>query len=162
MTAEKTSPGIHWVLAFIVLICHCFPTMSIGSHVFQSLLTALYTDEDLFLIVTSYSVKGLGSKTAIPFYFRRENKEDQETEFLLINTGKGTAGGNPTSTWARLIRRIFEVDPRRSRRKHHRPASLGRRLSTTSLTWTPTYRTRYTRIEPIRRLIVLSRTSGIS
>ncbi len=47
---------------------------------------------------------------------RRENKEDQETEFLLINTGKGTAGGNPTSTWARLIRRIFEVDPLRCRK----------------------------------------------
>jgi hypothetical protein len=47
---------------------------------------------------------------------RRENKEDQETELVLINTGKGTADGNPTSTWARLIRRIFEVDPLRCRK----------------------------------------------
>jgi hypothetical protein len=44
---------------------------------------------------------------------RRENKEEQETELVLINTGKGTASGKPTSTWARLIRRIFEVDPLR-------------------------------------------------
>jgi hypothetical protein len=44
---------------------------------------------------------------------RRENKEEQETELVLINTGKGTAGGKPTSTWARLIHRIFEVDPLR-------------------------------------------------
>ena len=28
---------------------------------------------------------------------------------------KGTAGGKPTSTWARLIHRIFEVDPLRCR-----------------------------------------------
>ena len=46
---------------------------------------------------------------------RRENKEDQETALVLINTGKGTADGKPTSTWARLIRRIFEVDPLRWR-----------------------------------------------
>jgi hypothetical protein len=38
--------------------------------------------------------------------------------------------------------------PRRSRRKRHRPPSLRRRLSTTSLTWTSTYMTRSTRIEP--------------
>ena len=44
---------------------------------------------------------------------RRENKEDQEKELVLISTGKGTAGGKPTSTWARLIRRIFEIDPLR-------------------------------------------------
>ncbi len=31
----------------------------------------------------------------------------------MINTSKGTVGGKPTSTWARLIRRIFEVDPLR-------------------------------------------------
>ena len=43
----------------------------------------------------------------------REKREEQETEFVLIDTGKGTAGGKPTSTWARLIRRIFEVDPLR-------------------------------------------------
>jgi hypothetical protein len=47
---------------------------------------------------------------------RRENKEEQETELVLINTGKGTAGGKPTSTWARLIHRIFEVDPLRCRK----------------------------------------------
>jgi hypothetical protein len=47
---------------------------------------------------------------------RRENKEEQETELVLVNTGKGTAGGKPTSTWARLIRRIFEVDPLRCRK----------------------------------------------
>ncbi len=44
---------------------------------------------------------------------RRENKEDQETGLVLIETGKATAAGKPTSTWARLIRRIFEVDPLR-------------------------------------------------
>jgi hypothetical protein len=44
---------------------------------------------------------------------RRENQEEQETELVLINTGKATAGGKPTSTWARLIRRPFEVDPLR-------------------------------------------------
>ena len=32
---------------------------------------------------------------------------------VLINTGKAAAGGKPSSTWARLIRRIFEVDPLR-------------------------------------------------
>ena len=42
---------------------------------------------------------------------RRENKRDQETELVLIENGKATASGKPTSTWARLIRRIFEVDP---------------------------------------------------
>lgn len=47
---------------------------------------------------------------------RRENKEDQEAELVLRNTAKATADGKPTSTWARLIRRIFEVDPRRCRR----------------------------------------------
>jgi len=47
---------------------------------------------------------------------RRENREGQERELVLINTSKGTAGGKPTSTWARLIRRIFEVDPLRCRR----------------------------------------------
>jgi len=47
---------------------------------------------------------------------RRENKEEQETQLVLIDTAKGTAGGKPTSTWARLIRRIFEVDPLRCRR----------------------------------------------
>jgi hypothetical protein len=47
---------------------------------------------------------------------RRENKEEQETELVLVNTGKGTAGGKPTSTWARLIRRVFEVDPLRCRK----------------------------------------------
>jgi len=47
---------------------------------------------------------------------RRQNKEEQETELVLMNTGKGTAGGKPTSTWARLIRRIFEVDPLHCRR----------------------------------------------
>jgi hypothetical protein len=47
---------------------------------------------------------------------RREKREEQETEFALIDTGKGTAGGKPISTWARLIRRIFEVDPLRCRR----------------------------------------------
>jgi hypothetical protein len=47
---------------------------------------------------------------------RRENKEDQETELVLVSIGKGTVGGKPTSTWARLIRRIFEVDPLRCRR----------------------------------------------
>ena len=46
---------------------------------------------------------------------RRENKEEQETALVLINTRKGTAGGKPTSTWARLIKRIFEVDPLRCR-----------------------------------------------
>jgi len=44
---------------------------------------------------------------------RRQNKEEQATELVLIDTAKGTAGGKPTSTWARLIRRIFEVDPLR-------------------------------------------------
>jgi len=44
---------------------------------------------------------------------RRQNKENQETELVLIETGKATAGSKPTSTWARLIRRIFEVDPLR-------------------------------------------------
>lgn len=47
---------------------------------------------------------------------RREDKEEQETELVLIQNGKGTAGGKPTSTWARLIRRIFEVDPLRCRK----------------------------------------------
>jgi hypothetical protein len=47
---------------------------------------------------------------------RREKREEQETDFVLIDTGKGTAGGKPISTWARLIRRIFEVDPLRCRR----------------------------------------------
>jgi len=47
---------------------------------------------------------------------RRENKEEQETERVLIDTAKGTADGKPTSTWARLIRRIFEVDPLRCRK----------------------------------------------
>jgi len=47
---------------------------------------------------------------------RREKREEQEKEFVLIDTGKGTAGGKPVSTWARLIRRIFEVDPLRCRR----------------------------------------------
>ncbi len=28
---------------------------------------------------------------------RRENKEEQETELVLINTGKAAAGGKPTS-----------------------------------------------------------------
>ena len=46
---------------------------------------------------------------------RRENKEEQETELVLINSAKATADGKPTSTWARLIRRIFEVDPLRCR-----------------------------------------------
>ena len=30
-----------------------------------------------------------------------------------MNTAKPAAAGKPTSTWARLIRRIFEVDPLR-------------------------------------------------
>ena len=47
---------------------------------------------------------------------RRENREEQETELVLMNTGKPAAAGKPTSTWARLIRRIFEVDPLRCRR----------------------------------------------
>ena len=47
---------------------------------------------------------------------RRQNKEDQETELVLIESGKDTAAGKPTSTWARLIRRIFEVDPLRCRK----------------------------------------------
>ncbi len=47
---------------------------------------------------------------------RRQEREEQETEFVLIDTGKGTAAGKPISTWARLIRRIFEVDPLRCRR----------------------------------------------
>jgi len=47
---------------------------------------------------------------------RRENEDDPETELVLVTIGKGTAGGKPTSTWARLIRRIFEVDPLRCRR----------------------------------------------
>jgi hypothetical protein len=47
---------------------------------------------------------------------RREYKEDQETELVLVSIGKGTVGGKPTSTWARLIRRVFEVDPLRCRR----------------------------------------------
>ena len=38
--------------------------------------------------------------------------------------------------------------PRRLSRRSHRPTSLGRRSSTTSLTWMPTYRTRSIRIEP--------------
>jgi len=42
---------------------------------------------------------------------RRENEDDPETELVLVTIGKGTVGGKPTSTWARLIRRIFEVDP---------------------------------------------------
>ena len=33
-----------------------------------------------------------------------------------MNTGKPAAAGKPASTWARLIRRIFEVDPLRCRR----------------------------------------------
>jgi hypothetical protein len=42
---------------------------------------------------------------------RRENKEEQETQLVLIDAAKGTAGGKPISTWERLIRRIFEADP---------------------------------------------------
>ena len=38
--------------------------------------------------------------------------------------------------------------PRRLGRRSHRPTSVGRTLSTTSRTWTPTYRTPYTRTEP--------------
>jgi len=33
-----------------------------------------------------------------------------------MNTAKPAAGGKPSSTWARLIRRIFEVDPLRCRK----------------------------------------------
>ncbi len=47
---------------------------------------------------------------------RRENREEQETELVLINTGKAAAGGKSSSTWARLIHRIFEVDPLRCRK----------------------------------------------
>jgi hypothetical protein len=44
---------------------------------------------------------------------RREKRGEQENEVVLIENGKATVGGKPTSTWARLIRRIFEVDPLR-------------------------------------------------
>lgn len=44
---------------------------------------------------------------------RRENKEDQETELVLIENGKASADCKSNSSWARLIRRIFEVDPLR-------------------------------------------------
>lgn len=51
-----------------------------------------------------------------PLLQRRENKEDQEAELVPIENGKATANAKPTSTWARLIRRIFEVDPRNTPR----------------------------------------------
>jgi hypothetical protein len=49
-----------------------------------------------------------------------------QTELFLTNTGKAAAGGSPASTWARLIRRIFEGDPpalwkMRCPDAHHRP-----------------------------------------
>lgn len=47
---------------------------------------------------------------------RPEKREEQETELVLRNTSKVTAGGKPTSSRARLIRRISEVDPVRCKR----------------------------------------------
>ncbi|MBI5418223.1 transposase, partial [Candidatus Poribacteria bacterium] len=42
---------------------------------------------------------------------KRANIENQKIEVKEVTGKKGIAGGKITSTWARLIKRIFEVDP---------------------------------------------------
>jgi hypothetical protein len=77
---------------------------NVARYMSRAALSAPYESLTYYYGVYSSSYRGKQS---------RENKEEQETELVLINTGKGTAGGKPTSTWARLIHRIFEVDPLR-------------------------------------------------
>jgi len=47
---------------------------------------------------------------------KREKAEDHEVEIVEVRGKKGTVQGKVSSSWARLIQRVFEVDPLRCKK----------------------------------------------